>query len=88
MSVSPEETSMVRRAVVAFGRFWWDFLVGDTPELLVGSVVAVGIAALLVHTVGVRVVVIGSLPLLVVGLLALSTFWARRRARPGPDDAG
>src|SRR5205085_8121387 len=22
----------VGRAVVAFGRFWWDFLVGDTPE--------------------------------------------------------
>jgi hypothetical protein len=77
---------MVRRAVVAFGRFWWDFLVGDTPELLVGSVVAVGIAAFFVHNVGVRAVVVGALPVLVVGILALSTVQARRRSRSPADD--
>lgn len=77
---------MGRRAVVAFGRFWWEFLVGDTPELLVGSVVAVGIAALVIHQVRVTVVVVGALPVLVVAILALSTFRARRRARGGADD--
>jgi hypothetical protein len=70
-----------RRALVAFGRFWWDFLVGDTPELLVGAAVAVGLAALVVHTVGARAVVIGTLPLLVIGILTLSTHRARSRAR-------
>jgi hypothetical protein len=81
-----EERSTVRRALVAFGTFWWEFLVGDTPELLVGSVVAIAVAALLVHQVGVRAVVVGALPVLVVAILVLSTFRARRRARPGADD--
>ena len=70
-----------RRALVAFGQFWWDFLVGDTPELLVGAVAAVGLAALVVHTVGTRAVVIGILPVLVIGILTLSTHRARSRAR-------
>jgi hypothetical protein len=82
-----------RRGLGAFGRFWWDFLVGDTPELLVGSVLAVGAAALLVHSVGVRVVVVGALPVFVAGILALSAFRARSVARrqgdgeTGPDAA-
>ena len=58
---------------------------GDTPELLVGSLVAVGAAALLVHSVGVRVVVVGALPVFVAGILALSTFRARSRARRHSD---
>ncbi|HVB00002.1 MAG TPA: hypothetical protein VNE42_01890 [Acidimicrobiales bacterium] len=32
----------------AFRMFWWDFLVGDTPELFVGMVLVVG-SAFLVH---------------------------------------
>jgi hypothetical protein len=70
---------------VSFGRFWWDFLVGDTPDLLVGSVGAVGVVVLLVHNVGVRAVVVGALPLLVVVVLALSTVRARLRARTPSD---
>ncbi len=38
-----------RRWLVAFGRFWWKFLLGDTPELFVGVIVAVGAVALLAH---------------------------------------
>ena len=70
-----------RRWAAAFGRFWWDFLVGDTPELLVGGVVAVSVAALLVHGVSGGAVAVGALPALVIGLLALSTWRARARAR-------
>jgi hypothetical protein len=70
-----------RRSSVAFGRFWWDFLVGDTPELLVGSLVALGVVALLVHGVKVRAVVVGALPVLVVAILVLSSLRARARAR-------
>ncbi len=75
-------TAILRRGAVAFGRFWWDFLVGETPELLVGSVVAVGAAALLVHSGAVRAVVIGALPVLVVGILVASALRARARAQP------
>ena len=53
------------RVVKGFGRFWWDFLVGDTPEIFVASVVTIGLIALVSdvakwHRVGVIV-----LPLLV-----------------------
>ena len=39
----------VTRAVRAFGHFWWDFLVGDTPELFVGTLAIVGAAIGLRH---------------------------------------
>lgn len=71
-----------RQGLVAFGRFWLDFLVGDTPELLVGSLLAIGAAALLVHGVGVRAVVVVALPVLVLVTLVLSSLRARARARP------
>ncbi|MDA8209697.1 MAG: hypothetical protein M0Z92_11955 [Actinomycetota bacterium] len=35
------------RAAKAFAMFWWDFLVGDTPELTVGILAALGAAYLL-----------------------------------------
>lgn len=72
--------SVIARGVTAFGRFWWHFLVGESPELLVGSGVAVGVAALLVHSGAVRAVVVGALPVLVVIVLGLSTIRARARA--------
>jgi hypothetical protein len=39
------------RALRAFGGFWWDFLVGDTPEVTVATLVILGIVAGLVHWV-------------------------------------
>ena len=33
--------------VVGFARFWWDFLVGDTPELFVAAVVILGVVAVI-----------------------------------------
>ncbi len=70
----------VRRAAVAFGRFWWDFLIGDTPELFVGTLLVVGAAALLRHDgpAGLTVVV----GLTVVFLLA-STYRGRASAHRG-----
>ena len=35
----------LRRGARIFGSFWWDFLVGDTPELFL-AVVAVVVLAL------------------------------------------
>jgi hypothetical protein len=32
----------------AFGRFWWDFVVGDDPRAAAGIVVAIGVTAALV----------------------------------------
>jgi hypothetical protein len=33
----------------AFGRFWWDFVVGDDPRVAVGIAVALGLTWLLEH---------------------------------------
>ena len=35
--------------VIAFGRFWHDFLIGDRPELFVGPIVALVLVAMLIQ---------------------------------------
>lgn len=71
---------MAARWATAFGRFWWDFLVGDTPELFLGALIAIGIVALLVHAGSwSHTVVVVALPALVVTLLALSLGRAYRQ---------
>jgi hypothetical protein len=66
------------RALRAFGRFWWDFLIGDTPEVAVAAAVLVGLAFLLAHQ---RAAISLVLPLL-AGLFLLGS--ALRGRRP-PD---
>ncbi len=39
----------IRRGITAFGTFWWEFLVGDTPELLAAVVVVIAVALALRH---------------------------------------
>jgi hypothetical protein len=63
--------SVVMRALVAFGRFWWDFLVGDTPELTVAVIVILGIVALLAKEASTTAAWV-VLPLLVIVAYALS----------------
>jgi hypothetical protein len=62
---------------VAFGKFWWDFLVGDTPELLIGVLVAIGVVALLVRAASLNAVAVVTFPGLVIVLLAASLSRAR-----------
>jgi hypothetical protein len=75
---------LARRYGTAFGRFWWEFLVGDTPELLIGAIVVVSVGALFAHHGVARVVTVGSMPVLVVALLATSVRRSQRAARPRP----
>jgi len=76
-------TSSARRYASAFGRFWWEFLIGDTPELLVGGILAVVVVALLAHHGVERAVTVASMPVLVVVVLGASVRRAQRAAR-GP----
>jgi hypothetical protein len=55
--------------LVAFGVFWYDFVVGDDWSIAVGVVAAIAAAALLVHA-GVNAFWL--VPLAVAGLLAAS----------------
>lgn len=75
------QASLPVRGLVAFGRFWWDFLVGDTPELFVGVVVALALVAWLVHAHAARAAEVCLLPALAMVLLWLTTYRSRPRHR-------
>ena len=59
------------RYVASFGRFWWDFIVGDDWRIAAGLIVALGISALLVNQ---SIAAWWLLPVSVVALLAASLF--------------
>lgn len=65
------------RWLVAFSRFWWEFLIGDTPELFVGMLVVLGVAAGLAGTGVAGWVVV---PLVVISLLVASVARGARAA--------
>lgn len=71
----------IARGIKAFGAFWWDFLVGDTPELFVAMLVLVGIAFGLRHE---RMAAVILLPLLAALVLLASTWRGRIRKRKEP----
>jgi hypothetical protein len=71
-------------AVRAFGHFWWDFLIGDTPEFAVAVGVIIALAYLLDHR---RLAATIVLPLVTGIFLAASTYRGRRRAAlPSPSE--
>jgi hypothetical protein len=77
----------VRRWARAFGSFWWDFLVGDTPELFV-AVVAIVVVALLLrhhHTAAVIVLPAMAIASLVASALRGRTDRTDRSASPPTD---
>jgi hypothetical protein len=67
------------RWLYAFGRFWQDFLIGDTPELFIGAVAVVGLVALACVKPGLRTVAAVAAPILVAGVLTASVYRAVRR---------
>jgi hypothetical protein len=65
----------IGRAARSFGKFWWDFLVGDAPEIA-SVVVAIVIAALLLRHHHLIAVVV--LPIMAVAGLVLSVLHGRK----------
>jgi hypothetical protein len=57
--------------LTAFGRFWWDFIVGDSVILAVGGATVLILGAILVEA-GADTLVQVALPLGVAATLALS----------------
>ena len=70
MSPAPSSEPLLLRLVRGFGRFWWDFLVGDTPELFVGTLLLLGIVALCSLAARLNWLCVILLPLLVLLMLA------------------
>jgi hypothetical protein len=52
--------------------FWWDFLVGDTPELFLAALVILGVVALMSVTAHANTLAAVVLPVLVITALGLS----------------
>ncbi|HXC79819.1 MAG TPA: hypothetical protein VNU19_22515 [Candidatus Acidoferrum sp.] len=68
--------SALRRGLRAFGKFWLDFLIGDTPEIFVGTLVVVGCALGLRHQRAI------AMPLIIVAtvfVFVMSTYRGRVR---------
>jgi hypothetical protein len=66
--------SAVARGLRAFGRFWLDFLVGDTPELFVATLVVVGASLALASLHLLSIVV-------VPGVAIAAVVWSAARGR-------
>lgn len=67
-----DRPSLVVRLLKGFGMFWWDFLVGDTPELFVAAVVIIGVVAVISETWRANTVAVITLPVLAILALAFS----------------
>ena len=63
--------------VRAFGRFWWDFVIGDDWRLAIGGALALAASGLLAHT---HVSAWWAAPVIVVTLLVASLAGASPRA--------
>ena len=74
---SPGRSVEPLRWLQSFGRFWWRFLVGDTPELFVAVVITVAVTALLAKNVS-TVAAWVTMPVMVVTALVLSVLRGRR----------
>ena len=79
--MSPTRPSLPVRLVKGFGRFWWDFLVGDTPELFVGVIIIIAVVALLSLRGHLNTVAMIALPLLATAALTISVRRAQRSAQ-------
>jgi hypothetical protein len=66
------------KTVKGFGRFWYDFVIGDDWTIALGVVIAIGATWLLARHVGAAWLV---MPVAVAVLLGLSLSRAQRRAR-------
>jgi hypothetical protein len=76
-----DRAPLLLRLTKGFGRFWWDFMVGDTPELFVAAVVIIGVIALLSEGGHLNTASIVVLPVLAIVALAASLMRALRFSR-------
>ena len=66
----------LKRMLSSFGRFWWDFLIGENPDAFFGTLAIIGAAILLRHD---RAVAIAVVPLIAIATLIGSTYRGRKR---------
>ncbi len=69
---------LLKKATKAFGMFWWNFLVGDTPELFVAVITILAVLTVFKSTPAHALMIV--LPVLVLGALSVSV-WREVRKR-------
>lgn len=69
--------TLLRRFVVAFGKFWYDFLIGENPDAFICTVIVIAIALIFRHE---RAVALTLVPLLTLSFLVVSAYRGRQRA--------
>lgn len=67
-----QQPSLLIRLLRGFGQFWWDFLVGDTPELFGATWLVIAVTVLLSHVWHAATLATIVLPALVLGALFLT----------------
>jgi len=67
-----DQQPLVIRLIKGFGMFWWDFLVGDTPELFVAALVIIGAVSLISESWHANTVAVVALPVLAILALSIS----------------
>jgi hypothetical protein len=73
------------RVLKAFGRFWWDFVVGDDWRIAAGVVVVLGAGAWLVADTDVPHALVAVLAACGIALVALVSIVAASSSGRGPD---
>lgn len=76
-----DESPVLVRLMKGFARFWWDFLVGDTPELFIAALAIIGVIALLSERGHFNAAAVIVLPVLAILALAASLVRATRASR-------
>ncbi len=76
-----KQTPLVIRLIKGFALFWWDFLVGDTPELFIAALVVIAVAAWLSESIHANTTAVVVLPVLVIAALTVSVRRAVSAAR-------
>jgi hypothetical protein len=79
--VREKKTALSIRLVKGFAMFWWDFLVGDTPEIFVAVLVVIGVVSLVRIVLQWSQVAVVVLPLLAIVALFLSVRRAQKASR-------
>ena len=75
------QSSWPLRIIKGFGMFWWDFLVGDTPELFLAALAILGIVALVSLSAHANTAAVVVLPALVIASLGLSVLRGARGSK-------
>ena len=70
--------SKIGQLLSAFGRFWWEFLIGENPDAFFGTLVVIAAALLLRHE---RIAGLIVVPLLALACLTISVYRGRQRAK-------